>query len=93
MQRFFRNLPIRVKLTVSILAASFLVLVLFGSVFLAVEIHAFRKSTINEVSVLASVLSITATKDLMLKRHRAAITTLDSLEAQPHIRAAFIFDT
>ena len=92
MRKAYQNLSIRLKLTLAIVSASFLVLILFSGVFIAAEIYTFRKAMVSEVSVLANIISLSATENLMLKRQTGDTQILESLKAQPHIRAAFLFD-
>ena len=92
MKNFFSNLPIRLKLTAAIVSTSFLVLILFSTAFIAEEIYSFRNDMLANVSVLADLLGTNSQESLLLKKKRQAEAVLASLEAQTHIRAAYLFD-
>lgn len=92
MKKLFANLPIRLKLTTAIVAASFLVLMLFSSVFVFDAVYSFRKAMVNDISVMADLLSTNSKSALMLKKRGDATSILASLHAQTHIRSAYLFD-
>jgi signal transduction histidine kinase/CheY-like chemotaxis protein len=92
MRKFFRNLSIRLKLTAAIVTASFLVLILFSSAFVFVEIYSFRSEMVSDISAMADLLGTNAKSALMAGNTGEATTLLASLQAQPHIRSAYLFD-
>ena len=92
MKRLFQNLPIRLKLTTAIMAASFFVLVLFSSAFVIDSIYSFRKSMIDDITVMADLIGTNTKSSLMLNKKHKAKEVLAALKAQPHIKSAILFD-
>ncbi|HKJ04361.1 MAG TPA: response regulator [Geopsychrobacteraceae bacterium] len=92
MKSFFRNLPIRLKLSAAIVVVCFIVLSIIGSAFVVVEIYSFREELVDDISVIADLISTSSSSSLMSQQSLRATTILDSLHQQPHVRAAYLFD-
>jgi two-component system sensor histidine kinase/response regulator len=89
---FFRNLPIRRKLTLLILSAVALALCLACTGFAVYERASFRASTISELSTLADTLGANTAASIAFNDQKTAEEMLGALRAESHILAACLYD-
>ncbi len=68
------------------------VLLSISSLFVAAEIYSYRTSLQDETAALASSLASNCKKLLLANRYNEAAEVLSSLQFQPNIRAAYLFD-
>lgn len=92
MKSFISNLPIRLKLTSAIVVASFLVLILLCSIFMIAEVYSFRSVMVSNIMVVADLLNTNSESALMSRNKSLGEKALASLQAQPQIRTAYLFD-
>src|SRR5258708_735946 len=91
----FTKMSINRKLTMIILLTCTAVLLLAGLAMIATEIVTSRRAMIEDMTALADVLSRNSTAALSFHREEDADEvrkTLSSLQADPHILAASLFD-
>jgi signal transduction histidine kinase/CheY-like chemotaxis protein/HPt (histidine-containing phosphotransfer) domain-containing protein len=89
---FFRNLPIRRKLTLLILSAVALALCLACTAFAVYERASFRASTISELSTLADTLGANTAASIAFNDQKTAQEMLRALQAEKHILGACLYD-
>jgi signal transduction histidine kinase/CheY-like chemotaxis protein len=92
MERGFRNLSIRSKLTLLILCSSALGLVLACVALVAYESRSFRASTLNELSALADTLGANAAASMLFNDQKTGADMLHALSTEHHILAARLYD-
>ncbi len=88
----FRNLSIRKKLTALMMLVSVLILLLVSSLYIAEEVYSSRTFLEREMTTLGTTLGDSCKKLLMLRRIDTTEEILASLQAQPNIHAAYLFD-
>ncbi|MCC7261876.1 MAG: HAMP domain-containing protein [Candidatus Latescibacteria bacterium] len=88
----FRDLSIRVKLLVIILAPSIAALLLATVALVAYDRHTYREELVHKLQVLADMTEDNSISALEFADPGAAEKTLAALRAEPHIVAAHIFD-
>jgi signal transduction histidine kinase/CheY-like chemotaxis protein len=87
----FRNLSIRRKLTVIVMATSGAALLLAAAFLLVYDIHTFRKAMISDLEVAADGLRINLAAALEFTDQENAEKTLAALAARPHVVAAWVY--
>jgi PAS domain S-box-containing protein len=87
----FRNMPIRQKLMVIIMATTGLALLLSGAGIVAMDSVLFRGYLQRDISALASIIADNSTAALSFEDPKSATETLAALRARPHIVSACIF--
>jgi len=87
----FRNLSIRRKLTLIIMATTCTAILLACGAFLAFDIHTLRQSRVRDLETLAEVLGSNSTAALTFNDPGAARDVLQSLAAKQHIMAASLY--
>ncbi len=90
--RRFRDLSIRHKISLIVLASTLFVLVLSNGAFIAAEIVGFERRATQQLAPLATVLGSQASAALSFNEPYSARLDLASLSAQPGIVAAFVYD-
>lgn len=89
---FFRDAPIRRRLIAIILLTCGAVSLLTCASFFAYEFFTFRQNTIANVSTMGSILASNSTAALTFANSDDAAEILAALQAEPHIRAASLYD-
>ena len=87
-----RNVPIRRKLMLLILATSVVVMLLMRGAFFTYEYLAFRQATLRHLSTLAEVVAANSTAALAFENPSDARETLSALRAERQLRAAALYD-
>jgi signal transduction histidine kinase/DNA-binding response OmpR family regulator len=87
----FRNLSIRRKLTVIVMATSGAALLLAALFLLVYDVHTFRKAMVSDLEVAADGLRINLAAALEFDDQANAEKTLAALTARPHIAAAWVY--
>ena len=90
--RAFRDIPIRRKLTILIVLTSTVVLLLACAAFVTYEQTVFRRTMSRDLSITAEMIGFNSASALSFNEATSATETLKALGAQPHIRAACIYD-
>ena len=90
--RAFRDTPIRRKLTIIIVLTSTVVLLLASAAFVTYEQTGFRRTMSRDLSITAEMIGFNSASALSFNDASSATDTLKALGAQPHIRAACIYD-
>lgn len=88
----FRNLPIKVKLTLVIMFTSLLGLILSSGAMVAYDWHQARKALINEQQVLAQVIGQRSSAALAFRDKRSAQENMEALSQQKTIVLACLYD-
>ncbi|MBN8548066.1 MAG: response regulator [Deltaproteobacteria bacterium] len=88
----FRDLSIKRKLTLLMLATSFVALLFASAGYVGTEMFAFRERVREEMTILADVVGANCTAPLAFHDPDSAAETLRSLSANPHVVYAAIFD-
>jgi len=91
LNRWFRNLPIRRKLAVLILATGSIALVLASLALVVFKSMDLRKETLGEISTLAEVVAANTTAALTFQDRQAVEETLSALRADKRIVEAAVF--
>jgi len=91
-ERFFRSLPIRYKLVVMIMATSTAVVVLASAGYLLTDYYQLRNTLLRDLSAQAAVIVDNSTAALQFLDRSAAQETLQTLQSNPHIQVACLFD-
>jgi PAS domain S-box-containing protein len=86
------DLPIRRKLTLSIVFTCAAALLLACGAFVAYDVASFRREIVEKVGSLAGVIGNNTTAALEFNDPKSAADTLSSLHGEPNIVAAFIHD-
>ena len=89
--RNLRDLPIRRKLTLIVLANTTAALVLAGIGILLADSLLFRRSIKDDLSALANIIADNTTGALAFDDPAAAAETLAALRARPHVMTACVF--
>jgi signal transduction histidine kinase len=87
-----RDMPIRRKLMLIILATSVVVMLLMRSLFFAYEYVTFRQATVRQVSTLGEILAANSTAALAFDNQDDANEILSALKAERHVVAAALYD-
>jgi len=85
LQRTFRDISIRRKLTAIIMLTSGIVLVLASGAIITNELITFRRSMVEDLATLADVIGTNSTAALTFEDPEHAEETLEALRAAPHI--------
>jgi signal transduction histidine kinase/HAMP domain-containing protein len=88
----FKNMRIRRKLMVIILGTCVTALFLTRATFFIYELHAFRQSTLRQLSTVGEITAANSTAALAFDNHSDASETLAALSAERHIVAAALYD-
>jgi signal transduction histidine kinase/HAMP domain-containing protein len=88
----FKNMRIRRKLMVIILGTCVTALLLTRATFFAYELHAFRQTTLRQLSTVGEITAANSTAALAFDNHSDASETLAALSADRHIVAAALYD-
>jgi signal transduction histidine kinase len=89
--RVFRDLSIRQKLTWMSIAASGAALLLACAAFLAYELFSYRDGMILRLSIRAEIVGTNSASAILFNDEGAAVETLATLKADPHIVSAGIY--
>lgn len=89
----WRDLPIQSKLRRAILLVSGAVLLLTCSAYFVYEFFIFRQTTVRQLTILGKVIAANSTAALAFDSRDDAYEILTSIKAQPHIVAAYIYDS
>ncbi len=92
MTRFFRNLPIKHKLTAITVAISGVALLIACGAFAIYEQGAFRRAMARDVATMADVFDENAASGLAFNDTASLQQTLSTLREDPRILAAAVFD-
>jgi two-component system sensor histidine kinase BarA len=92
MADFFANATLKKKLTGIIMLVCSIVLFLSSAAFIGAEIFSFRKVMIGNSASLAEVIAANSSIALTFEDPVLAQNTLTSLESEPNIQLAYIFD-
>lgn len=87
-----RDLPIRRKLMLILLATSIVVMLLMRGAFFTYEYLTFRQATVRQLSMLGEILSANSTAALAFDNPADARETLAALAAEPHVLVAALYD-
>jgi len=87
----FRDLSIRTKLVVLILAVSLILLAMVGGARLAWDLRQERKALVQEMSALTRLLGDRSSAALAFDDTRLAAENLASLQALPHVELACLY--
>ncbi len=90
--RVFRDIPIKRKLTLITMLASFVALVLACVAFLLYEQISFRRSMARDFTILADMIQENLAPGLAFNDDASLETTLQSLGAHRHIIAGAVFE-
>jgi PAS domain S-box-containing protein len=88
----FRDLPIRRKVALAIVATSAIALLLTSTAFLVYEWSTFRNATLANLTTLSRIIAENSTAALRFNSEDDARETLATLRAERDINAAAIFD-
>ena len=88
----FRDLPIRRKLTMIIMATSSAALLLACTAFVLHDLVNFRRQLVSDLSTLARIVGSNSTGAIVFNDPGRAGETLGALEAEGHVMWACIFD-
>jgi signal transduction histidine kinase len=86
--RWFRDLPIRRKLTLVTVATSAAVLALATGAFLTYELITFRQTLAENLATQAQIIASNSAAAVVFKDANAAAKTLSALSAEGHIQGA-----
>ncbi|HEX4051280.1 MAG TPA: ATP-binding protein [Steroidobacteraceae bacterium] len=87
-----RSQPIQWVLMRIILLSGLAVLVVTVGAFSTYELLAFRSASVEQLRTLSTVIASNSTAALAFDDSRQAATVLAALQAEPHIRAAALYD-
>lgn len=87
----FKDAPIRRKLMSVILMTSGAVLLLTCLAFFSYEFLTFRKTTVNQLSILGKIIASNSTAALAFDGRDEANQILAALNAEPHVVAACLY--
>jgi signal transduction histidine kinase len=89
--RTFRDIPIKQKMVIIVMATTATALLLAGLGFVAFDSYFFRLTMERDLSSLAQMIADNTTAALAFNDPRAATETLAALRARPHLAAACIY--
>lgn len=87
----FRNLPIRIKLSLIVLLVASLVIICLAAVFIVERSYSFRRDMVENISTLATVIGTNSTAALAFDDPGTAQEILAALSAEPDVLTAHIF--
>ncbi len=87
----FRDLPIRRKLTVIIMATSSAALLLACAAFVLHDLVNFRRQLVADLTTLATIIGSNSTGAILFNDPKRAEETLGALEAEEHVLWASIY--
>ena len=90
---WFRDLSIRLKLTLIVMITTCTAILLACGAFFAFDIHALRQSRMHDLETLAEVLGSNSTAAVTFNDAATAAEVLRSLSAKEHIMAAALYRT
>jgi PAS domain S-box-containing protein len=93
MTRGFRNLAIRAKLIILMMAISGAILALAVVSLLVIEVLSERGEIESEIASLASIIGFNSRASLVFGDQQAAVKILDALKLQPEIVGAWVQDS
>ena len=88
---WFKNLPIKSKLILTMLLTSTTVMVLTCTAFVAYEMNTYRRGLDRDMNVLAHVLSCNSAAAIQFDDPGAAEVTLQALKAELHVVKACLY--
>ena len=88
----FRDFPIRTKLIFIILVSSVGSVLFISSLFWSVEYFRARDEIASRIDSIAHVVSVNIVVPFVVKERRLVHDTLQSLQADPEVKLAMIFD-
>jgi len=91
MKLSFKNISIKIKLTLIILIVSTISLILSGVFFLAFDKSEFEYRTIQNLSILAEIIGNNNSAALLFDDKETAFESISSLKANKHIQKAAIY--
>lgn len=89
---WFRDLPIRAKLTAIILIASIVVMLLMSGSFFVYEFLTFRQTTVRQLATLGEITAANSTAALAFENDNDAREILATLRAERNIVAAGLYN-
>ncbi|MDY6953069.1 MAG: CHASE sensor domain-containing protein, partial [Thermodesulfobacteriota bacterium] len=89
--RTFKDMPIKGKLTVIIMATSVVVLLLASASFITNEVITFRQTMVENLSTLADVIGSNSIAALTFNDQESAQETLAALAAKPNVVSACVY--
>jgi PAS domain S-box-containing protein len=90
--RFFHNLPLKRKLTTISVLTSGIALLLACAAFITYEQLSFRREQARELEIAAHIIGANSVSSLSFEDNDSATITLKSLEQQPRIVRACLYD-
>jgi hypothetical protein len=84
----FADMPIPLKLLLSILSTSVVVMLLMLATFFTYEFYALRQGTVRQITTLADLTAENSTAALAFQNQQDAQQNLDALRAQRFLVAA-----
>ena len=87
-----RDMPIRRKLMLILLATSIVVMLLMRGVFFTYELFTFREATVRQLTTVSQMLAANSTAALAFENQDDAKEVLAALQADPHVVAAALYD-
>ncbi len=88
---FFRDLSLKHKLTIIILATSGLMILIIATFFLANEAVSIRRAVFHNLSAIAGITARNSTATISFDDNETAQELLDALKAEPQILAAALY--
>jgi signal transduction histidine kinase/DNA-binding response OmpR family regulator len=88
----FKNISIRVKLTIILMAVSGLAVLLACVTFITYDQHAFRLAKVQDVTTLADIIGSNSTGALVYQDEKSATDVLSALSSKRQISEAAIYD-
>ena len=88
----FKNTPIRKKLMAAMLITSGVVLLLTCAAYFGYEYYSFRRATIEYLSIVGRMIGANSTAALAFDNADDAAEVLSSLQVEPHISTAVLYD-
>jgi len=88
----FRDLSIKLKLITIQLVTTLFILVFFVGIYLYTQYHQYETRAFSRMSTLADILGSNSISALLFFDNEAAAEVLESLETQPDILNAMIYD-
>ena len=89
--RRFKDISVRSKLTLIILGTSCLAVFLACSALVAYDLVAFRRGTSRDLTTLADAIGGNSAAALIFRDTSGAEDVLRALQAQPHVRRAWVY--
>ncbi len=88
--RFYKNLSIAEKMTITVMVASTFLLVILAGLFITDKIITFRRNAVESTATLASVIGTNSAAALVFDVPATAKDILDGLSAEPDVLTAGI---